>query len=378
MAGLFITAWVLLVMYVLLLGWYKNAWQGLRYVQPKPVSGKTRVTVIIPARNEEQYIGDCIKSIRRQNYPEALTEVIVVNDGSTDRTAEIVRAAGGGRVHVLELGNFLSEKKINSYKKKGIELAVQQSNGELVITTDADCTMGEEWLSTIVSFYEQTNAAFIAAPVTINATSRFVEMFQAVDFTTLQGITGAAVHKKTYQMCNGANLAYTREAFNQVNGFSGIDDIASGDDLLLMYKIFEAFPNRVMYLKSKAAMVYTQPVSNWRGFFNQRIRWASKTSRYKNRKMFFTLLGVYLLNVACLFLIVYCIVQPVYLGWLILFLLVKTVAELNFLLPVARFFSNRKLLWWFPLFQPVHILYTVIAGWLGTFGTYTWKGRRVR
>jgi hypothetical protein len=63
--------------------------------------------------------------------------------------------------------------------------------------------------------------------------------------------------------------------------------------------------------------------------------------------------------------------------WLLL-LLFKTIAELFFLYPVATFFKKEKLLWAFPLAQPFHIVYTVIAGWLGKFGSYKWKDRNVK
>lgn len=378
MAIFFTISLFLLIGYVLLLGWYKNAWLKLRHFKPKPVGGHTRVTIIIPARNEENNIGRCLESIVQQTYPASLMEVIVADDFSTDGTAQIVRNINLPRIRLLELKSHVNEHETNSFKKKGIELAIQHSSGELIITTDADCTAPPEWIETIVSFYEQTHAAFIAAPVNISNRSRFVEIFQSVDFMTLQGITGAAVSRKMHQMCNGANLAYTREAFNQVDGFSGIDDIASGDDLLLMHKIFTAFPTGVYYLKSKQAIVSTLPMTSWRAFFSQRIRWASKTTRYKDRKMFWTLFGVYFLNVACLLLIILCFVIKGYFAWIAVFLLVKVIAELNFLFPVAKFFRKKKMLWWFPLLQPFHIVYTVIAGWLGTFGKYKWKGREVK
>ena len=72
-----------------------------------------------------------------------------------------------------------------------------------------------------------------------------------MDFMVLQGITGAVVYKNNLSMCNGANLAYEKKAFYEVNGFAGIDHIASGDDMLLMHKIWKKYPDRVHYLKSK-------------------------------------------------------------------------------------------------------------------------------
>ena len=133
---------------------------------------------------------------------------------------------------------------INSYKKKAIETGIAAASGELIVTTDADCIPPPDWLQTIVAFKEKTNAVFIAAPVVFNCNSSIVQVFQAMDFMVLQGITGASVYKKMHSMCNGANLAYERKVFYEVNGFAGIDHIASGDDMLLMHKIAKKYPGK--------------------------------------------------------------------------------------------------------------------------------------
>ena len=213
-------------------------------------------------------------------------------------------------------------------------------------------------------------------------------MFQALDFAMLQGITGASVHKKIHSMCNGANLAYTKKAFEAVGGFAGIDNIASGDDMLLMHKIYKQWPDNVMFLKSKKAIVQTAPVHSVKEFFNQRIRWASKADKYDDKRIFVVLLLVYIINFLLLALSVFTIfrnaqyiifnIQCSIFGVWLLLLLLKTVAELIFLYPVAKFFGKQNLLWLFPVMQPFHILYTVIAGWFGKFGSYKWKGRNVK
>ena len=228
----------------------------------------------------------------------------------------------------------------------------------------------------------------IVMPVAINCSNKAIEIFQALDFMTLQGITGAAIDKKMHSMCNGANLAYTRKAFEAVNGFKGIDTIASGDDMLLMHKIALQFPEGIAYLKSPEVIVQTEPVHTVKAFFNQRIRWASKADKYEDKRIFPVLLLVYLFNVLLMFLPIIGIFsdsqwsmvngQRSILGvWLVL-LFLKTVAELIFLYPVAIFFNKQQLLWLFPLAQPFHILYTVVAGWLGKFGSYEWKERKVK
>lgn len=188
-------------------------------------------------------------------------------------------------------------------------------------------------------------------------------------------------------MCNGANLAYTKKAFTEVNGFKGIDNIASGDDMLLMHKIYTQQPDKVFFLKSKEVIVETAPMKTIQDFFNQRIRWASKADKYDDKRIIAVLLLVYLFNVLLLLLPVISVIKNYQLSiinyqfsliqlWLAL-LLCKTIVELIFLFPVASFFNRKNLLWFFPPAQPFHILYTVIAGWLGKFGTYQWKERKV-
>ncbi len=176
-------------------------------------ASRTFVSVIIPARNEEKNIHDCLQSVTTQTYPKHLFEIIVVDDFSTDGTARIVTSFGDKNVSLLSLENFTENGIINSYKKKAIEIAVSKARGDLIITTDADCVVPVTWLQTIVSFYETYDPVFIAAPVAFYSETNFLKIFQSLDFMTLQGITGAAVYKKFHCMCNGANLAYRKDVF---------------------------------------------------------------------------------------------------------------------------------------------------------------------
>jgi cellulose synthase/poly-beta-1,6-N-acetylglucosamine synthase-like glycosyltransferase len=375
--------------YSLLILYYWRAWQTAPVFLPQNQNRdfQTKISVIIPARNEADNIEACLNSITNQTYPKHLFEVLVVDDFSTDTTAVIVSGYVAKNVKLISLKNFVADK-INSYKKKAIEIAIQQSTGELIVTTDADCTVGENWLQTIAAFYQEKNPEFIVMPVAINCTNKFIEIFQSLDFMTLQGITGASVHKKVHSMCNGANLAYTKKAFNTVNGFKGIDNIASGDDMLLMHKIYKQNANGIAYLKAKDVIVQTAPVKTIGEFFNQRIRWASKADKYEDKRIFGVLLIVYLFNLLLLiipFISIFNNIQhslfnirySTFKIWLLL-VAFKTCIELFFLCPVAKFFNKQILLWWFPLMQPFHIVYTIIAGWLGKFGNYKWKGRDVK
>lgn len=362
----------LFVSYSILILYYWQNWKSIPgFIASNQISS-IRISVIIPARNEEENIGELLKALQEQTYPKHLLEIIVVDDHSTDKTAEIITQFPG--IKLLQL----KDDTINSYKKKAIEKGIAAASGELIVTTDADCIPPPAWLQTIASFKSKTNAGFIVAPVVFNCNNQPVQIFQAVDFMVLQGITGASVHKKMHSMCNGANLAYERQLFYDVDGFAGIDHIASGDDMLLMHKIAKKYPARIHYLKSADAIVRTQPMPTWKQFFNQRIRWASKATHYDDKRILWVLLLVYLFNLSFLVLLVAGFWLPVY--WLALAGLWtgKTIVELPFINSVAGFFGKRALLKYFFFFQPLHIFYTIISGLLGQFGKYEWKGRKVR
>jgi cellulose synthase/poly-beta-1,6-N-acetylglucosamine synthase-like glycosyltransferase len=251
------------------------------------------------------------------------------------------------------------------------------AKGTLIVTTDADCRFHPDWLKTIAAYYEQTGAKFIAAPVAINNNNSLLSIFQTLDFITLQGITGAAVYKNIHSMCNGANLAYEKEAFIAVKGYQGIDHIPSGDDMLLMHKIYTQYPDKVFYLKNNEAIVSTQPALTWKSFFNQRIRWASKADRYEDKRIFWVLLLVYMVNVCFLVLGIASCWNNIWLFFCCILLAGKIIIEFPFVYTVAKFFGQQKLMLFFPLLQPLHIIYTIIAGFMGKFGSYNWKGRQV-
>ena len=373
-----IFALILFIGYAYLIRFYKKGWDDCPlYESDENFRPSKKVTVIIPARNEEKNIQACLTSLQKQTYPSLLLEVLVVDDHSEDGTAEVVRNFPMSNLHLIPLKDFLGSN-INAYKKKAIEVGIGQATGEWIVTTDADCTAGPDWIREIMSYHEKTNAVIVAGPVKLTPRDNFLEAFQTLDFLTLQGITAAAVHRKLHTMCNGANLAYSKEAFHAVNGFQEIDGIASGDDMLLMQKVRTKFPDGIAYIKSQHAIVATQPAHSWRGFWNQRIRWSSKADRYQDKKIFRILLLVYFFNLALLLLF---IMTP----WnfdafivAILLVLCKTVVEYPFTNSVAKFFGQARLMAAFLFLQPFHLFYVVVAGFLGKFGKYQWKGRTVK
>ena len=312
------------------------------FLIPASFQPQTSFSVIIPARNEETNIDACLLSVLNQKYPSALFEVIVVDDHSIDQTSAIIKQLQKqfSNLKLIKLADELEGEILNSYKKKAIEKAIQLSSNDWIITTDADCLITEQWLSSYAAIIQEQKPVFVAAPVNFTDDHSIISTFQNIDFISLQGITAASVSAGFHTMCNGANLAYKKETFYEVNGFKGIDSIASGDDMLLMNKIKEKFPNQIAFLFSKDAIVSTHPMPDWKSFFNQRIRWASKADQFKDKNVFAVLVLVYFLNVFLLVMPLLAIFKPLLFALWLALLMLKTIIELSFAIPVGKFFDK--------------------------------------
>lgn len=355
--------------YAILIFFYWRQWQKLPVYAPAQLP-RVRVSVVVAARNEENTLPLLLHDLAQQDYPPLLFEVVVINDFSTDGTAALQKQM---LPHMRML--LPDSPPEQSSKKKAIATGVAAATGELILVTDADCRVGKSWVSTMASFYADTGARFIAAPVKYSYQPSLLQVFQVLDFMTLQGITAASVGARFGAMCNGANLAYPKAAFESVNGFEGIDSVPTGDDMLLMYKIWKTSPEKVFYLRSQAAIVTTEPAKTWKAFLAQRRRWASKTLIYDDKRLIGVLVFVLLLNLLPFALLAAGFYQPVFLLYLCFFLVGKTLIEWPFVSAVARFFKQQTLMRYFVLLQPLHLFYTVLVGIWSQVGGYEWKGR---
>ncbi len=188
----------------------------------------------------------------------------------------------------------------------------------------------------------------------------------------------SSIGNKMPATCNGANLAYRKDVFFELGGFSGIDDLASGDDELFLHKVASRYPDNIGFCKSSDAIVYTHAKQDLKEFISQRKRWASKVTKYKDKRI--VALGVY----AWLTMVFFCLNGL--LGfydadyWIIagLSLIVKFIAEFIFMIPVLRFAKRSRLLLYIPIVSIIHIFYIIYIGITSNSGKYVWKGRLVR
>ncbi|MBB5620019.1 cellulose synthase/poly-beta-1,6-N-acetylglucosamine synthase-like glycosyltransferase [Pedobacter cryoconitis] len=365
----------LTLIYLLVVAGFIRGWHKLIPFRYKQTTGTTSVSIIVAARNEADNIHRTIESLLAQDYNKALTEIIFIDDHSTDNTAEIVRSYAASGVKLISLKE---NQALNSYKKKAIQTAIGQATGDLIITTDADCRMGTAWLKTIIAFYEQNRYKMISSPVAYDEEKSFFERAQSLEFLYLIGLGASTIGNKKPSTCNGANLAYEKAAFYEVGGFQGIDDLASGDDELLLHKIAARYDNHIGFLRNPDAMVYTHAKPNLGEFLQQRKRWASKSTRYKNKSIIVLGVFIWFFNVSIL---LNLLVGLFFIGFLkiaLIQLLLKIIVEFIFLMDVTKFAKRRSLMVLLPVLNVLHVLYIIYIGVAGNSGKYNWKGRMVK
>lgn len=361
--------------YAILVLWMRKGWTTIQAPISPLVCTKT-VSVIIAARNEELNIRRTITSILNQNFPDELLELIIIDDHSDDNTSAIVREYTENGVKLIQLNE---NGRMNSYKKLAISRAIDCCRGEIIITTDADCRMGPNWLATVIGTFEKENAYLLSSPVVYSEEKSFFERLQTLEFLYLIGLGAAGIGNRKPTTCNGANLAYRKDVFTQMGGFRGIDELASGDDELFLHKVAEKFPERIAFCKSEEAIVYTDAKPDLSSFISQRRRWASKSTKYKNKGVIALGIAIWLFNVLLLVVAILAVVAVKILAWVVLFaFLLKMTVEFFFIQPLTKFARRSNLLWYLPVLSLAHIFYLAYIGILGNIGKYDWKGRQVK
>lgn len=365
------------ICYALFLGFMSRYWSmGKKKYQSirneKQWDNYPFVSIIIPARNEAANITACLRSILAQNYPKDRMEVIIVDDHSEDQTAEQVKTLVGQNVQLLSLAN---DKR---GKKAALSAGIGVASGEIIITTDADCTMHENWLRSILCLFLAGND-MVLGPVRIISKQRtFLEAWQGLDVCGTLLMTGAAVSMGHPILANGANFAFRKKLYSDLGGFTGNEHRASGDDIFLLQKAVQNANTKIAFTYHQEATVATQATESWTSLFWQRLRWASKTSGYTDYYLLVFQAGVYLLNVALLIGMLLILIQPTLIIAFSLAWLLKATAEYFYLRLASRELGDLGWLNWFLPSLFVHTVYVVIIGTLALLPlSGKWKGRRI-
>ena len=332
------------------------------------IFSKTKFTIIVPFRNEEENLPILLQSISMLDYPIDMFEVILVDDDSKEKF-KIQNSKF--KIHIID-----NLRTSNSPKKNAINTAIAIAKNDWIITTDADCVMQPKWLKTFDHYIQENNSKMIAAGVFYKTSGSFLDHFQQLDLLSLQGTTIGSFGNSKGFMCNGANFCYQKAFFHELNGFEGNSNVASGDDVFLLQKAIANDPEAVRFLKSEMAIVETQTMKNWRDLFFQRVRWASKTANYTSFYAKQLGLSVFFMNLTWLIVISFLLIEKVNISFFAFFTISKLLIDFILLYRTSAFFKIR--LHFVLLSSFVYPIFSVFVVLYSVFGKYEWKGRRFK
>ena len=332
------------------------------------------VSILVSARNEEAGISKTLDSLMKQLY-KGRWDIWIADDRSTDNTPKILAdyaAKFPDRIHVLTITELTPGE---SAKKNAIAKLVQASAGEILLLTDADCILPPTWIRAMIREFEP-GIDFVAGHSAIelpkDRTNWLLNM-QAVETMAYRIAGTGALAMGTPITSTGNNLAYRRKFFEEVHGFEGVSKIQSGDDDLLLQKLAREAPWKAHYSVDPEAFVITQGKETFPELWEQRKRWASKTTYYAPKVvvilslvfLFFTLISLgYILSFFSL---------PIFFAT-VFGVLVKLVGDTCVELRGLRIFHQQELFKWFLPVEIVHAPFTVFAVLFGIAGHFKWKG----
>lgn len=311
-------ALILLIPYMFLL---LKIYMSLRKIQPyhPHKTSDVFVSVIVACRNEEKNLHSLLSDLAAQDYNPGLFEVIIIDDNSTDSTIKIASGYTG-------IKNLKVLSNPGAGKKKLIKTGIEACIGELVITTDADCRMGIKWMKTISSFYSEHRPQMILGPVAIEGTKGFFNRFQELEFLSLQGVTAGTAVDRNPVMCNGANLAFTKEVYN-LSSANLHEEKVSGDDIFLLHSIKGKKGNKILWLESPDALATSETSKTLSSFLQQRARWISKAGSYNDRYTQILAIVTFVTILLELFLLISVFFNPLFLIVLLAGFLLKSLPD---------------------------------------------------
>ena len=337
---------------------------------------KEKVAILVAARNERHSIRGCIASLLEQSYDKECYKVYLLDNHSSDGTADMVRDLIGPNFEIIQLHNILPEDE--TFKKETLKHGIDQTDASWILTIDADCIAPKEWIKTLLQFAQKTSADMVTAPVLVKVgkVSSWLDNYQALDIGGLMVATGGGLQSGLLSSGNGANLLFKREVFYAVGAYEAHLDQRSGDDIFLL-QAFEKNNYQVKYLKHNNGVVLTKPEPTLFNFMKQRIRWAAKSGKLPDLSTQLISLLVYLnslLLITHLFLAVFSDFKFLY--YFFAHLILKSAADFAMLHEATTFFRLQLNLpaWMISfVFNPIYI---VVVGSLSLLPVKSrWKGR---
>jgi len=335
------------------------------------------VTVLVVVRNEASNILNLLNDLNQQNYPSEYFQVIIVDDGSEDETVGLARAFQSNTVLDLQIESLARPVGYTgSPKKLAIAQGVAMSKGEWIICTDGDCRLPVNWISNSVPLFRNPVNHFVSGSVKMAFSNTWWGNFEQMEFAALIGIGGASINAGFPLMCNGANMAFRKSSFLQINGYKDYDQVISGDDQFLLHKMLVYYGDGVRFNANPNSKVTTIPTSSFHEFVQQRKRWAGKWRHSRSGNLLAAGLLVfmsYAIWIASFVSVLLSEFNPVLFGLLIL---AKVFSDYIFLRKIQVFLGQPFKFVQLLINELFYPWYALVLGLMSQNGGFFWKGRR--
>ncbi len=359
------------VLYMLIIFAFTEGWTRLSRHAFSLRDLSTPVSVVIPFRNEAASLKTLIKALCEQTYPADLVEIILVDDHSEDN----------GKILIENLirENHVNHIRIIDTKKTGKKAALRtgilQAGGKLIVTTDADCIPTKNWLTEIVTLYEEKKSRLILGPVVYGRENTFLQKLFSLDFISLVASGAGSTGLGLPFMGNAANMAFEKQVYIDAEDHAMNTGFASGDDVFFIHYVRREYGrNAIEFIKNEKTIVHTSTPENLKAFLLQRIRWGSKARAYTQSWALLVSYSIFLFN----FLLSVVLIAGFFVPWFFiiyfLFIILKTLIDFPLLFAFCRFSRKRYLLPYVFALEPVYPLYITYVAFRGLF-PFEWKNR---
>lgn len=363
-------------LYILFIWILGKGWGMVSQFKDIPVSDYF-VSVIVVVRNEEKNLKRLLASIAAQTYTKDKFELIIIDDQSEDLTRSIIEdfiKEATFKIRLMDRVPIPGQGQ--SPKMSALNAAISEARGNIIVTTDGDCYVGINWLKIMTAPFRQEKIQFVSGPVALDGSPGLFTKIQTMEFASLIGSGAALIGWRYPLMCNGANLAFRKRAFMEVNGYEGVYHSVSGDDVFLMQKIHQRFESSVCFAGAYEAMVCTEPQASFSSLLYQRKRWASKWQRHLLPWSWAIPVFLFFHYLSFVALAAYSIIATDFMIHGFLLIILKFVSDYIFLKRVMTFCRIPMNFWVFILTEFLYPFYALFIGILVHFGGWRWKGRK--
>lgn len=332
------------------------------------------ISIIVSIRNERNNAEEFVKQIEKQTYPKQHFELIVIDDASTDFSFEAFDAI----LKKTEITFILKKQSSHKGKKTNISEAIKSAEGTIIVTTDADVIYRDKnWVQCIAFEFQKKETNMLIMPIDFCEEHHALAIFQATENMALTAIAAGYVALQNPFLCNGANLAFTKKAFEKVNGYASHISISSGEDVFLLEDLKSLGAHFIRYANRAECIVKTKPMTIMSDFFQQRLRWAAKSTQNPN-SLNALMGGVVLFANMILVVFVFALIRNntdlYYLG---IFAFIKLMFDFLLLFLASTFVGKKKYLAFLMPFECVYWIYAVVVALGALFFKPYWKGIKI-